>query len=206
VNIPADDYIARIRDLCDNHNLLLIVDEVQTGMGRTGKWFGYQNYDVMPDIMSLAKALGGGTSIGAIVAQRQVADFMVPGKHASTFGGNPLACAAGIAVFEAIDPGPLGAMQPFVLLAMMLGLTPFVRPLRWSRLFYTYLVPAVPLCFFWDAVVSWLRIYSPDDLRELVASVDPESAYDWEIGRGRTPGGPLLNVFLIGTPRQKKGG
>jgi hypothetical protein len=108
----------------------------------------------------------------------------------------------GIAIFEAFDPGPYGATQPFVLLAMMLGLTPFVRPLRWSRLFYTYVVPAVPVCFFWDAVVSWLRIYSPDDLRELTASVDPVSAYDWEIGRGRTPGGPILSIFLIGTPRQ----
>jgi len=76
-------------------------------MGRTGKWFGYQHYDVVPDIMTLAKALGGGVSIGAMVARPELAKLMVPGKHASTFGGNPLACAAGIAVVEAIEEGNL---------------------------------------------------------------------------------------------------
>ncbi|MEK7241865.1 MAG: aminotransferase class III-fold pyridoxal phosphate-dependent enzyme, partial [Planctomycetota bacterium] len=83
--------------------LLLILDEVQCGMGRTGKYFAYQHYDISPDIMTLAKSLGGGTAIGAMVARPEVAKCLVPGTHASTFGGNPLACAASIAVFETID-------------------------------------------------------------------------------------------------------
>jgi len=81
----------------------MILDEVQTGMGRTGKWFGYQHYDVIPDIITLAKALGGGVAIGAMMAKPDIAASLVPGTHASTFGGNPLACAAGIAVIEAIE-------------------------------------------------------------------------------------------------------
>jgi acetylornithine/N-succinyldiaminopimelate aminotransferase len=81
----------------------MILDEVQTGMGRTGRWFAYQHIDVIPDIITLAKALGGGTAIGAIIAKPEVAAALVPGSHASTFGGNPLACAAGIAVIEAIE-------------------------------------------------------------------------------------------------------
>ena len=82
---------------------MLILDEVQTGMGRTGKWFGYQHCDVEPDIMTLAKALGGGVAIGAMMAKPEVAACLVPGTHASTFGGNCLACAAGIATIEAIE-------------------------------------------------------------------------------------------------------
>jgi acetylornithine/N-succinyldiaminopimelate aminotransferase len=103
VNIADQDYMRNLRDLCDAKKMLLIFDEVQTGMGRTGKWFGYQQYDVTPDIITLAKTLGGGTSLGAIVAKPEVADLMGPGKHGSTYGGNPLVCAAGIAVFETIE-------------------------------------------------------------------------------------------------------
>ena len=101
---PASaEFLAAIRELCDDNGALAIWDEVQTGMGRTGKWFGYQHYDIVPDIMTLAKSLGGGVSIGAIVARAEVADSLVPGTHASTFGGNPLACAAAIATIEAIE-------------------------------------------------------------------------------------------------------
>jgi len=100
-------YLQAIRDLCDQHNAVAIWDEVQCGMGRTGKWFGYQNAGVEPDIMTMAKALGGGISIGAIAARPEVADALVPGTHASTFGGNPLACAAAIATIEAIEEGNL---------------------------------------------------------------------------------------------------
>lgn len=107
VNVPSGEYIRSLRELCDAKKMLLIFDEVQTGMGRTGKWFGHQHFDVTPDIMTLAKAIGGGVSLGAIVARPEVAAYMVPGKHASTFGGNPLACAAGVAVFEAIEEGNL---------------------------------------------------------------------------------------------------
>ncbi len=103
INIACAEYMQTIRQLCDENGAVMILDEVQTGMGRTGKWFGYQHYDVEPDIISLAKALGGGVSIGAIMAKSDVAESFVPGTHASTFGGNPLACAAAIAVVEAIE-------------------------------------------------------------------------------------------------------
>ena len=96
-----------LRRLCDKHKLLLIFDEVQTGMGRTGKYFGYQHSGVVPDIMTLAKSLGGGVAIGALTAKPEVAAKLVPGTHASTFGGNALAAAAACATFEAIEKGKL---------------------------------------------------------------------------------------------------
>jgi acetylornithine/N-succinyldiaminopimelate aminotransferase len=107
VNVASKEYLEAMRQLCDEHGALMILDEVQTGMGRTGKWFGYQHYDVEPDIMSMSKTLGGGVAIGAMMAKAEVAASLVPGTHASTFGGNPLACAAGIATIEAIDEGHL---------------------------------------------------------------------------------------------------
>ncbi len=103
VNIASDDFLRGLRALCDRRGMILIFDEVQTGCGRTGKWFGYQQSGVTPDIMTLAKALGGGVAIGALVAKPEVAAKLVPGTHASTFGGNPLACAAAIATFQAIE-------------------------------------------------------------------------------------------------------
>lgn len=95
------DYLKAVRDICDKNDILLIIDEVQTGIGRTGKLFAYQHYGIEPDIMTLAKALGGGIPIGAVVAKKEVSVFK-PGDHASTFGGNPLACASGIAVMKEI--------------------------------------------------------------------------------------------------------
>lgn len=103
INIATTEYMQAIRQLCDENGAVMILDEVQTGIGRTGKWFGYQHYDVEPDIISMAKALGGGVAIGAMMAKAEVAKSLVPGTHASTFGGNPLACAAAIAVVEAIE-------------------------------------------------------------------------------------------------------
>jgi acetylornithine/succinyldiaminopimelate/putrescine aminotransferase len=103
INIARQQYLETARELCDQNSAVLIFDEVQTGLGRTGKWFGYQHYDVTPDIMTMAKALGGGVAIGAIMANEEVSASLVPGKHASTFGGNSLACAAAIAVIEAIE-------------------------------------------------------------------------------------------------------
>lgn len=102
INMADDDYMCLIRSLCDKHGSLMIVDEVQTCMGRSGKLFAYQNYDVVPDIMTLAKSLGGGVAIGVMTARADIAAAMGPGTHGSTFGGNPLACRAGIAVFDAI--------------------------------------------------------------------------------------------------------
>ena len=103
VVVPQPDYLARLRDLCDRAKLLLIVDEVQTGMGRTGKLFGYQHTGFKPDIITLAKALGGGVPIGAMVAKSEIAAALTPGTHGSTFGGNPIACAAALAVFDALE-------------------------------------------------------------------------------------------------------
>jgi acetylornithine/N-succinyldiaminopimelate aminotransferase len=103
VVVPQPDYLARLRDLCDRAKLLLIVDEVQTGMGRTGKLFGYQHSGIKPDIITLAKALGGGVPIGAMVAKAEIAAVLTPGTHGSTFGGNPIACAAALGVFDALE-------------------------------------------------------------------------------------------------------
>lgn len=102
VKVPSDDYLKRVRELCNKHELLLILDEVQTGIGRTGKLFAYEHYGITPDIITLAKGLGGGIPIGALLATEKVASVFQPGSHASTFGGNPLACAAALATLETI--------------------------------------------------------------------------------------------------------
>jgi len=96
----AEDYMQSVRELCSERNVLLLFDEVQCGMGRTGHFFAHQHYGVAPDAMALAKALGNGFPIGALVVAQEHAEVLPPGTHASTFGGTPLACAAGIAVFE----------------------------------------------------------------------------------------------------------
>ncbi|MHC4573870.1 MAG: acetylornithine/succinylornithine family transaminase [Planctomycetota bacterium] len=103
INLATQEYLQTIRRLCDEKGALLILDEVTTGMGRTGKWFAYQHFDVEPDIMTMAKALGGGVAIGAMMAKAKVAASLAPGKHATTFGGNALVCAAAVAVIEAIE-------------------------------------------------------------------------------------------------------
>ncbi|MHC4739589.1 MAG: acetylornithine/succinylornithine family transaminase [Planctomycetota bacterium] len=103
INLATEEYLQAIRRLCDQNGALVIFDEVTTGIGRTGKWFGYQHFDVEPDIMTMAKALGGGVAIGAMMAREEVAASLVPGKHATTFGGNALACAAGVAVMKVIE-------------------------------------------------------------------------------------------------------
>jgi acetylornithine/N-succinyldiaminopimelate aminotransferase len=108
--VPADEeFFKGIRELCDEHDLLMLVDEVQCGMGRTGSWFGYQHYGVTPDAISMAKALGNGYPIGAVVAGPKLADVFTAGKHASTFGGTPLACAAALATLDVIEDEDLVA-------------------------------------------------------------------------------------------------
>jgi acetylornithine/N-succinyldiaminopimelate aminotransferase len=102
VNIADKSYMRQLRSLCDEKDLVLIFDEVQTGMARSGKMFCYQNYDIVPDVMTLAKALGGGLPIGACVASTKFQDVLTPGTHASTFGGSPIVCAAALGVFDAI--------------------------------------------------------------------------------------------------------
>ena len=102
--LPAtDEFMKGVRALCDEKNLLMIVDEVQAGMGRTGKWFAWQNYDVKPDLFTCAKALGGGLPMGALVSNAKLADTFTPSSHASTFGGNPVAAAAANAVISVIE-------------------------------------------------------------------------------------------------------
>ena len=103
VNLASSEYLQKIRQLCDENGAVMILDEVQTGIGRTGKWFGYQHFDVVPDIITMAKALGSGAPIGGIMAKPEVAASFKPGSHASTYGGNPLVCAAAIAVIETIE-------------------------------------------------------------------------------------------------------
>jgi predicted acetylornithine/succinylornithine family transaminase len=103
VRIPSREFLAGLRRLCDQHGLLLIFDEVQTGCGRTGHWFSYQRFGVTPDIMTLAKSLCGGIAGGAMLARPEVAPSLRPGMHAATFGGNPIASRAGIATLEAIE-------------------------------------------------------------------------------------------------------
>lgn len=102
VHVGTTDFLAGLRRLCDENNLLLIFDEVQSGMGRTGKLFAYENYGVYPDIFTLAKALGGGLPIGAMLCSEKAASGFSPGDHASTFGGNPVVCAAAFAVLQEI--------------------------------------------------------------------------------------------------------
>lgn len=103
VNIPAPDYLNQIRELCDRHQLLMMLDEIQTGIGRTGKFLAFQHNSITPDVCTLAKALGNGVPIGACLAHGKAAGIMTPGAHGSTFGGNLLACSAALAVLETID-------------------------------------------------------------------------------------------------------
>ena len=105
INIPKDSsaYLETLRGICDEHDWLLMVDEVQTGIGRTGTWFAFQHTSIKPDVMSLAKGLASGVPIGACVAHGKAASVFTYGKHGSTFGGNPLACAAGLATLNTIE-------------------------------------------------------------------------------------------------------
>lgn len=103
INIPPDGYLQGLRAICDRTGALLIFDEVQTGMGRTGKWFAHQHFGVTPDIMTVAKALASGVAAGVMMATHKVAEVLKPGMHASTYGGNPIACRAGIATIETIE-------------------------------------------------------------------------------------------------------
>jgi predicted acetylornithine/succinylornithine family transaminase len=103
IQIPAPDYLSNLRRLCDERGALLILDEVQTGMGRTGVWFAYQHSGIVPDVLTCAKGLAGGIAAGVMIARPEIAQALKPGMHASTFGGNPLACRAGLATVETIE-------------------------------------------------------------------------------------------------------
>ncbi|MCH8976701.1 MAG: aspartate aminotransferase family protein [Proteobacteria bacterium] len=103
VVIPNEGYLKTVRDICDQNNWLLILDEIQTGMCRTGEWFAFQHEKITPDVMTLAKALGNGVPIGACLAKGTAADLIKPGSHGSTFGGNPLASRAALAVIDVLS-------------------------------------------------------------------------------------------------------
>jgi acetylornithine/N-succinyldiaminopimelate aminotransferase len=103
INLPPKGFLEGLRALCDQHGMLLIFDEVQSGMGRTGKWYAHQHWNVVPDIVTLAKALAGGVALGGMIAKPEVAAKLKPGTHAATFGGNPLACRAALATIETFD-------------------------------------------------------------------------------------------------------
>ena len=105
IRIPGDDYLPELRALCDDHGWLLMLDEVQTGNGRSGRYFCYQHTDILPDVVTTAKGLGNGVPIGACLARGKAAEVLVPGTHASTFGGNPLVCAAANAVLDELEGG-----------------------------------------------------------------------------------------------------
>ena len=103
INVAEVNYLKKLRKLCDEKDILLIFDEIQTGMGRTGELFAFKHFGVEPDVITLAKSLGAGLPIGAIVAKKKIADVLQPGSHASTFGGSPIVCSAALAGIEAIE-------------------------------------------------------------------------------------------------------
>jgi len=109
INIPDRDYLAQLREICDQQNWLLMLDEIQTGMGRTGEWFAFQHNNIKPDVMTLAKALGNGVPIGACLANEKAGEVFQPGNHGSTFGGNPLMCATASTVIDVIKAENLQA-------------------------------------------------------------------------------------------------
>ena len=107
INIPSSDYLDGLRAICDENNWLLMLDEIQTGIGRSGEWFSFQHSNIQPDVMTLAKALGNGVPIGACLTGGKATDVLQPGNHGSTFGGNPLACRAALAVLDTIEENKL---------------------------------------------------------------------------------------------------
>jgi predicted acetylornithine/succinylornithine family transaminase len=113
INIASPEFLKGVAALCKKNNILLIMDEVQSGMGRTGKFFAFEHARLTPDIVTLAKGLAGGLPLGATLAQPRVADLMVPGLHGSTFGGNPVACAAALEVLKRLDSNALIGIRKF---------------------------------------------------------------------------------------------
>jgi acetylornithine aminotransferase len=109
INIPDADYLAGVRQLCDEQGWLMILDEIQTGIARTGHWFAFQHSELLPDVMTLAKGLGNGMPVGACLARGEAATLFKPGNHGSTFGGNPLAMSAALAVLDSIEQEQLTA-------------------------------------------------------------------------------------------------
>ena len=103
INLPPPGYLEGLRELCDRNGMLLMLDEVQTGMGRTGRWYAHQHWNIVPDVVTMAKALAGGVALGGVIAKPEIAALLKPGTHAATFGGNPLACRAALATIETFE-------------------------------------------------------------------------------------------------------
>jgi len=122
INVPDTGYLDGIRRLCDANDWLMMLDEIQTGMGRTGKWFAFQHGDSVPDVVTIAKSLGNGVPIGACLARDKAAGVLQPGSHGTTFGGNPLACSAGLAVVDTLEKDRLPAHAAAVGELMLTGL------------------------------------------------------------------------------------
>lgn len=136
INIPPEDYLPGLRALCDRHQWLLMLDEIQTGMGRTGRWFAFQHHDLKPDVMSVAKGLANGVPIGACLARGAAAKMLQAGNHGSTFGGNPLACAAALATLNTLHEQKLAARASVLGARMLQGFSkklaglPVVKEIR----------------------------------------------------------------------------
>jgi acetylornithine aminotransferase len=136
VIVPPADYLQQLRVLCDDKGALLVIDAVQTGMGRTGDWFGYEYSGITPDVITLAKGLGGGLPLGAMIALGKAAELFQPGDHGSTFGGNPVTTAAGLAAIEVIESKKLlnKVKQQGAHLIQELALIPGVKEVRGAGL------------------------------------------------------------------------
>ena len=136
VIVPPDDYLQQLRALCDKSGALLVIDAVQTGMGRTGDWFGYEYSGITPDVITVAKGLGGGLPLGAMIALGRSADLFEPGEHGSTFGGNPITTAAALAVIKTIESRKLlkKVQGQGRLLIQELALIPGVQQVRGAGL------------------------------------------------------------------------
>ena len=123
VKVPDPGYLAGIREICDQQNWLMMLDEIQTGIGRTGQWFAYQHDKLLPDVVTVAKALGNGVPIGACLARGDAAELLQPGSHGTTFGGNPLAARAAMAVLDVIESGQLIAQAARLGTQLLTGFT-----------------------------------------------------------------------------------
>jgi acetylornithine aminotransferase len=136
VIVPPADYLQQLRTLCDDNSALLVIDAVQTGMGRTGDWFGYEYSGITPDVITVAKGLGGGLPLGAMIALGKAADLFQPGDHGSTFGGNPVTTAAGLAAIDVIESKKLLAKvkKQGAYLIQELALIPGVKEVRGAGL------------------------------------------------------------------------
>jgi acetylornithine aminotransferase len=136
VIVPPIDYLQQIRTICDDKGALLVIDAVQTGMGRTGDWFGYEYSGITPDVITLAKGLGGGLPLGAMIALGKAAELFQPGDHGSTFGGNPVTTAAGLAAIEVIESKKLlnKVKQQGDYLIQELALIPGIKEVRGAGL------------------------------------------------------------------------